>query len=358
MGKNNTTQPINKTLPQKNIEVKLSKVPVQPKPPVQKVLIDTKKNTNNSSVQIHSNEVTPIPSKPQILNEEIAKESDSKQNRELKPCTHNMNAKERWKWSYNYIHKVTWYVPNKKSKDQADTGDKLVEKKVVLPSAQKQQEFKGLPRPEDYDDFWYQAEDGLWYNEYDDQLEEGQFYEEIQEEDGYPKPDLSEVESCDDEVPETQKLEEKEKPTPKITQEKISQPTDPELKAAQDAAKAAQDTAKNLLGGAMSFGGGLLGGVTGEKPQQQQQGFGFGGLGGIMGPAKPQQQQKKEQPKPKPAMKKQPTVAEDKDPSKSQNREMKKPPKEGEIEKEECLEKKPTDDVAKEKKENNLKDNA
>ena len=24
------------------------------------------------------------------------------------------------------------------------------------------------PRPPDYDDYWYQADDGYWYNEYDD----------------------------------------------------------------------------------------------------------------------------------------------------------------------------------------------
>ena len=56
-----------------------------------------------------------------------------------------------------------------------------------------EEELRGLPRPEDYDDYWYEGEDGLWYNEYDDGLEEGQWYEELDETEGYPKPDLSEV---------------------------------------------------------------------------------------------------------------------------------------------------------------------
>ena len=33
-----------------------------------------------------------------------------------------------------------------------------------------------LPKPSDYEDYWYEGEDGQWYNEYDDELDEGQYY--------------------------------------------------------------------------------------------------------------------------------------------------------------------------------------
>merc|ERR1719232_1358388 len=68
-----------------------------------------------------------------------------------------------------------------------------VPKDEVKVESKEEEEFQGLPRPADYDDFWYEGEDGEWYNEYDDQLEEGQLYQEVPEEEGYPKPDLSEV---------------------------------------------------------------------------------------------------------------------------------------------------------------------
>ena len=174
---------------------------------------------------------------------------------------------------------------------------------------------KGLPRPLDYDDYWYEADDGLWYNEYDDELEEGQFYEEIPEEEGYPKPDLTAVE--DEQVPDVEEVVPEPTPTPQPTEpvkaKEAAKPSDPEMdaemKAAAEAAKAAGDAAKNLLGGAMSFGGGLLGGLGGKPQQQKQQsGFGFGGLGGMMGGQQPKPAQKKEQPKPKPQMKKQEAV--------------------------------------------------
>jgi hypothetical protein len=168
----------------------------------------------------------------------------------------------------------------------------------------------GLPRPSDYDDYWYEADDGMWYNEYDDELEEGQYYEEIPEEEGYPKPDLTAVvdeEPYVEPVPTQHKLPVSKAP-PAQTQQQPKQVAKPvpdkskeaaelkaaqeaEIKAAKEAAKAAGDAAKNILGGAM---GGLLGGLGG-KPQQKQSGFSIGGFG--MGPKKPvapnQQQQKK-----------------------------------------------------------------
>ena len=175
----------------------------------------------------------------------------------------------------------------------------------------------GLPRPIDYDDYWYEAEDGLWYNEYDDELEGDQFYEEVPEEDGYPKPDLSAVEQLDtfeeEQVeeepvppPPTMKSENEQSFNDKKTQDqaKDNAELDNDIKAAQEAAKAAGDAAKNLLGGAMNFGGGLLGGL-GAKQSQKQQSFGMGVFG--LGSISPQQKQadKKEPMKTKPVIKKQ-----------------------------------------------------
>ena len=174
-------------------------------------------------------------------------------------------------------------------------------------------EVRGLPRPEDYDDFWYEGEDGLWYNEYDDGLEEGQWYEELDETEGYPKPDLSEVPQDEFEVEaeaETEEIPDLPAPAAPI-KPSVDQA---EIQAAKEAAKATQDAAKNILGGAMSLGGGLLGGMGAKQPQkpqqsqqpqqkpgqQSQQQSGLGGmLGGLMGAAKPQQQQNQQQ-KPKP----------------------------------------------------------
>jgi hypothetical protein len=214
----------------------------------------------------------------------------------------------------------------------------LVSEATVVATTSVTASSGGLPRPADYDDFWYEGEDGLWYNEYDDELEEGQFYAEVPEEDGYPRPDLTAVVAEEEEeaaaAPVVQpppqlpaKVEEKP-PLPR--QRKESQvDMDPDLKAAQEAAKAASDAAKNLLGGAMSFGGGFLGGLGGgggggAKAQQKPGGGGFGlggfGLGGMMGgagggaAAKPAGAKVTETggstPKPKPVMKKQDAVVE------------------------------------------------
>ena len=37
---------------------------------------------------------------------------------------------------------------------------------------------KAIPRPPDYEDYWYEGEDGSWYNEYDEELYPGQYYVE------------------------------------------------------------------------------------------------------------------------------------------------------------------------------------
>ena len=126
----------------------------------------------------------------------------------------------------------------KKAEEVASTGTL---KKSKTKKAKPERDPNCLKRPADYDEFWYEDE-GEWYNEYDDNLEEGQYYEEIPEEDGYPKPDLSEVES--DEIDESA-------PQPK-DENKASAPAakaDPSKAAAEEAAKKAQENAKNMLGG-------------------------------------------------------------------------------------------------------------
>ncbi|XP_023338035.1 uncharacterized protein LOC111708785 isoform X4 [Eurytemora carolleeae] len=227
----------------------------------------------------------------------------------------NQNPKDRWQWAFTKILQVSrWKVP-------------AAPDPQLQPIPEPGQPTGGLPRPEDYDDHWYEGDDGLWYNEYDDELEEGQYYEEIPEEEGYPKPDLTAVEETEEAQEENKKEEvpvpepepqpepkpvEEIKPTRKFSkdQDRDDADLDPDLKAAQEAAKAAGDAAKNLLGGAMSFGGGLLGGLGGKPQQKQQSGFGISGfgLGGMMGGQQKPTPTKKEPVKHKPQMKKQDAV--------------------------------------------------
>ena len=73
---------------------------------------------------------------------------------------------------YNYEHEGEWY---NEYDDELEEGfyygdEEGGQKTDVVKS-------KGLPKPADYEDYWYEYE-GEWYNEYDDELEEGQFYEE------------------------------------------------------------------------------------------------------------------------------------------------------------------------------------
>lgn len=145
-------------------------------------------------------------------------------------------------------------------------------------SPQQEEPAKGLPRPADYDDYWYEV-DGEWYNEYDEELEEGQFYEQVPEEDGYIKADEEEEEEAladglpqepeGEQLPEEVEEQEEEEQVPDFDDEAVRQQQeeatlDPDLKAAQEAARAAQDKAKNLIG---NIGGGLLG-LAGGKAQQ------------------------------------------------------------------------------------------
>merc|ERR1711915_917097 len=101
--------------------------------------------------------------------------------KEKKASKSEKSPRERWQWAFSRIVQVSWFTPQKQD----------ISKEKEVPKTE--QDPFCLPRPADYDDYWYEAEDGLWYNEYDANLEEGQYYEEVPEEDGYPKPDLSEI---------------------------------------------------------------------------------------------------------------------------------------------------------------------
>lgn len=146
-----------------------------------------------------------------------------------------------------------------------------------------------LPRPADYDDFWYEGDDGQMYNEYDDELEDGQFYE----------------------VTEQLKLMNGTTGHPGLAQDVIvkvpaveaAKPADDASKAAEEAAKAAAEEAakaaaeasKTLLKGMSSLGGGLLGAIKTDTKPGQQVGFGFG-LGGLFGSSEPEKKPPTSQP--------------------------------------------------------------
>ena len=124
-----------------------------------------------------------------------------------------------------------WKIPptedtTKKTEEVTSTGTL---KKSKTKKAKPEKDPNCLKRPVDYDEFWYEAE-GEWYNEYDDNLEDGQYYEEIPEEEGYPKPDLSEVES--DEIDEAV-------PQPKVESQAppAKTPADQSKATAEEAAK-------------------------------------------------------------------------------------------------------------------------
>ena len=141
---------------------------------------------------------------------------------------------------------------------------------------------KGLPRPTDYEDYWYEGEDGLMYNEYDDELEEGQFYAEPVP---ASKPKLNE--------------------SINKTEDAAAKAASEASKAAEEAAKAAAEASKNLLKGMSGLGGGFMDSLSsGTKPKadtKPQSGFGFGGLGGLFGSTEPAKK-----PAPKPVQTKKP----------------------------------------------------
>ena len=161
-------------------------------------------------------------------------------------------------------------------------------KEASLPAASVS---KGFPKPADYEDYWYEGDDGLMYNEYDDELEEGQFYEDIVV-NGTAKP-------VSDKSVKANATSEAAKAA-----DDVSKAADEATKAAEEAAKAAADASKKLLKGMSGMGGGLMDSLNSKpKPDGKQTGFGFGGFGGLFGAAEPPKKQLV-----KPAAEKQPAA--------------------------------------------------
>ena len=148
---------------------------------------------------------------------------------------------------------------------------------------------KGLARPADYEDYWYEGDDGVMYNEYDDELGEGQFEEEPVTMNGNAVAI---------------------KPQEAVKVADASKAAEEAAKAAEEAAKAATEASKNLMKGMSGLGGNLMGSINNAaKPKtetKQAGGFGFGGLGGLFGaepPKKPTVTVEKAPAKVKPATK-------------------------------------------------------
>ena len=125
--------------------------------------------------------------------------------------------------------------------------------------------YKGIPRPTDYDKFWYEGDDGEMYNEYDDELEEGQFYEDPVIVNGAIEKVVTDINIVNNND---------KKALDNSSQQKV------DAKAAEEAAKAAADASKKLLQG---VGGGLINSKTKPDVNKNQAGFGLGGLGGLFG---------------------------------------------------------------------------
>merc|ERR550532_1324620 len=144
---------------------------------------------------------------------------------------------------------------------------------------QKTVKSKGLPRPADYEDYWYEYE-GLWYNEYDDELEEGQFYEEPSAEEVKRKKEADARK-----VAEAEAKRAKEEAARKAKEEAAR-------KAAEAAKQAKEASQKAMKGMSNLFGGGAK---SGE--QKKSGGFGMGGMfGGKEADKKPAPQQAKPAP--------------------------------------------------------------
>ena len=139
-----------------------------------------------------------------------------------------------------------------------------------------------IPKPSDYEDYWYEGEDGQWYNEYDDELEEGQYYVDKTDDtaEADKKKEQERVEKEKREAEEAKRVEDerrKEEARRKVEEEARKKKEAAE-KAAKEAAKAAEEAAKKMKEKMSGFGGGLFG----SKPQQEKKSSGLG-IGGMFG---------------------------------------------------------------------------
>ena len=129
---------------------------------------------------------------------------------------------------------------------------------------------KGVPKPLDYEDYWYEGEDGGWYNEYDDELYPGQYYVDTKTDNqsGAKKAEEEKrrVEEEKRKAEEKRRVEEARKKAEedaRRAKEEATKKAKEAAKAAEDAAKEAKAAASNLMKG---FGGGLFGKQEQKKP--------------------------------------------------------------------------------------------
>jgi hypothetical protein len=163
-----------------------------------------------------------------------------------------------------------------------------------LQKAGKEKE-KSIPRPSDYDECWYEGDDGQMYNEYDDELQEGEYYEDVEQSavnnmlanGNIGTKELVEKSKQNNEallIPDPAKVAEE---TAKAAAEEATKAVEEATKAVEEAAEAS----KNLLKGMSNLGGGLLGSIKIDSKSSQSAGLGFG-LGGIFSNSEPQQKPK------------------------------------------------------------------
>lgn len=162
-----------------------------------------------------------------------------------------------------------------------------------------------IPKPADYEDYWYEADDGQWYNEYDDELLEGQYYVDKVDD------KAAEKQKAEDEqrkAAEAKKAEEQRKADEarKKAEEEARKAKEAAEKAAKEAAKAAEEAAKEAQAAAKKMMQGFGGGLFGSKQDNSKKSSGIG-LGSMFGSA-PAQDKKSPQPVSKAPPSPQPSV--------------------------------------------------
>ena len=180
--------------------------------------------------------------------------------------------------------------------DDEKSGNLKAESKAAELKIADSQQPAGLPRPTDYDDFWYEGDDGKMYNEYDDELEEGQFYADPKSNTMMMNGTAANYAPTKDDILSAssglQKAEKSKKKDEVLMASDAGKAAEEAAKAAEEAAKAAAEASKNLLKGMSGLGSGLLGSMKADTSKQSQQSGGFGfGLGGLFGSSEPEKKQ-------------------------------------------------------------------
>ena len=127
---------------------------------------------------------------------------------------------------------------------------------------------KGVPKPVDYEDYWYEGEDGSWYNEYDDELYPGQYYVDTKTDTQAENKKIEEEKRKAEEKRRVEEARKKAEEDAKRAKEEATRKAKEAAKAAEEAAKEAKAAASNLMKG---FGGGLFGKQEQKKPPAKQE---------------------------------------------------------------------------------------